>query len=111
MHKRYFTALIFLSIFINSFSQNFTTINGVIKGLGTGKKVILGNKPNGINPGFIFIKYDSTISYNDSFQFKNIKFQTPAYYSLDFENCMGWTCFFGDTGTISIIGTSESVYN
>ncbi len=111
MNKKYFSTLIFLSLFANSFSQNFTTINGVIKGLGSGKKIILGNKPNGINPGFIFVKYDSTVSYNDSFQFKNIKFQSPAYYSLDFENCKGWRSFFIDSGIISVNGTVDSVYN
>ena len=86
------TLITIIFILLNYFSsaQYSSTISGRIDGLGSGKKVILGNKPNGINPSFNFIKYDSTISFNDSFRFKKIVFQNPVYYSLEFEGSKGW---------------------
>jgi len=109
IHKA-LNVLFALSISITGYSQNSASIIGVIKGLGTGKKIILGNKPKGINPSFVYVKYDSTLSSNDSFYFNKVKFESPGYYSLEFEGAKGWKPFFIDKGLIKVDGTIESVY-
>lgn len=111
MVKVLYIIITILSFSINAFSQNIVSIGGVIRGLGTGKKVILGNKPNGINPGFVFVKFDSTFSYNDSFQFKEVKFKNPIYYSLEIEGSRGWKSFFIDNGIITVNGDIDSIYS
>jgi hypothetical protein len=71
-------------------SQHTCYISGNLKGLGTGTKVYLGNKPNGIGPAFQEKFYDSTYSLNDSFSFAPIKFSYVSFYSIETEKRNGW---------------------
>lgn len=91
-------------------SQSQVTIAGYLKGLGTGKKVYLGNKPNGIRPTFVEIFYDSTYSINDSFYFKKQKFDFVSDYSIETELKNGWSTFLVDKGNIFITGYFDTIY-
>jgi|GEM_PF-1922488 len=105
-----FISLVLAFLTANLSAQNTAYISGYIKGMGTGKKLLLGNRPTGTGPGFIFDSYDSTYSKNDSFYFNPIKFQHVSDYSVEVEDLKGWISFLIDTGHISVTGNSDTVY-
>lgn len=110
MIKKIFFSLLFLAFTNSSFSQNTALISGYLKGLGTGKKVYLGNKPKGIGANFIEFFFDSTYSINDSFCFKKIKFTYVTDYSVETESHKGWQSFLIDNGKIFISGHVDTIY-
>jgi len=89
--------------------QETVTISGKIIGLGN-SKIYLGNKPNGISKGFHYIKYDSVNSKNDVFEFKNVKFNEIAFYSIQVEGSQAWLSFLIDKGHIRICAKKDSIY-
>jgi len=100
--------ILFLICFY-SFSQKAVTISGEISEL-KNQKIYLGNKPNGINKGFQYIIYDSVLSENGSFEFKNFKFRELGFYSIQIKNSQMWLPFLIDTGHIIISAKSDSIY-
>ncbi|MBL0145360.1 MAG: DUF4369 domain-containing protein [Chitinophagaceae bacterium] len=90
--------------------QNEFILKGYLKGLGTGKKVYLGNKPKGIGPTFIPIFFDSVYSVKDSFYFKKHKFNYVTDYSVETELDNGWQSFLIDKGNILISGHADTIY-
>jgi thiol-disulfide isomerase/thioredoxin len=93
----------------SSYSQKTVTISGKIKGL-RNSKIYLGNKPNGINKGFHYIIYDSILSRNGNFKFKDFKFKEIAFYSIQIEGSQAWLPFVIDTGHICINAKKDSIY-
>lgn len=112
--QKYFPILFILIFFCFSISkveaQNQCSISGNLRGAGTGKKIYLGNKANGIGPGFTYIIYDSTLTRNDSFYFKPLKFTYVSDYSIEAEGVAGWVNFLIDEGNIIISGNKDSIY-
>lgn len=108
MNKIFFL-LIVSFIWSSCLSQKTVTISGKIEGL-ENSMIYLGNKPNGINMGFRYIIYDSILSKNGSFNFKNFPFKEINFYSVQIEGSQAWLPFIIDTGQIFITAKKDSIY-
>lgn len=91
-----------------SHGQKVATISGVIRGLGTGKTVYLGNRGLGKTAVHIDFLYDSVRSNNDSFHFRPFVFTDVESFSVSVDNERGWQTFLIDTGNIVITSKVDS---
>ena len=104
--------LLSILLFISSptYGQKQVNISGNISGLHN-LKIYLGNKPNGIGKGFHYIIYDSVLSEDGNFLFKNFKFKEPDFHSIQIEGSAAWLPFLIDTGNIFITARKDSIWN
>jgi thiol-disulfide isomerase/thioredoxin len=112
MVKMKYLAIIFFIFVIKNdiLCQNYFYVSGILKGAGTGKKIYLGNKPNGIGQGFKEFFFDSTFTKKDSFYFKKIRYKYSTFYSVETSDHDGWVPFLSDTGHIYIRGRIDTIY-
>lgn len=75
----------------------------------SGKKIYLGNKPNGYGPSFETMYFDSAISINDRTKFTGV-FAEKNWYSIEVEGTEEWQTFIIDTGIIYVRGSVDSIY-